>query len=141
MVSTAIEARRTLQQAGFDVGVVSARFVKPLDAELIEELLRSGKPLIITEDHSAIGGLGTAVMQLAASRGWPTNRIVHLAMPADDLVAHASRARQLSVCGLDGRSVVAATARAIDPAWTELRSASLAQATSSSSATAVRVAQ
>lgn len=142
MVSTAVDAQRTLQHAGFDVGVVSARFVKPLDAELIGELLQSGKPLIIAEDHSAIGGLGTAVMQLAVSHGWPTNRIVHLAMPADELVPHASRPSQLSMCGLDARSLVAATARAIDPSWNESRATSAStQATSSSSSSTMRVAQ
>ncbi|MEX2501711.1 MAG: transketolase C-terminal domain-containing protein, partial [Trueperaceae bacterium] len=51
------------------VGVVDARFVKPLDADLIVRLARSGAKLVTIEDHTLPGGFGSAVAELLSDRG------------------------------------------------------------------------
>jgi 1-deoxy-D-xylulose-5-phosphate synthase len=53
------------------VGVVDARFVKPLDEALILRLARSGAQLATIEDHALPGGFGSAVAELLADRGVP----------------------------------------------------------------------
>ncbi len=57
-----------LAAAGDDprVGVVNARFVKPLDHAVLEALARSQRALITVEDHTIVGGLGSAVAEALA---------------------------------------------------------------------------
>lgn len=54
-----------LEAAGEDprVGVVNARFIKPLDENMLRKLAKDAKAFVTVEDHTVIGGLGTAVME------------------------------------------------------------------------------
>ena len=51
------------------VGVVNARFIKPLDTDLLLKLARSAKALITAEDHTLPGGFGSAVLEALADAG------------------------------------------------------------------------
>jgi 1-deoxy-D-xylulose-5-phosphate synthase len=68
------------------VGVVNARFVKPLDRELLLRLARSGARLITAEDHTVDGGLGSAVAEALADAG-VTATLLRLGIP-DVAVPH-----------------------------------------------------
>lgn len=59
-VDDALEATRDLP----NVGVVNARFIKPLDETMLLDLAQKAKALITVEDHSATGGLGSAVAEV-----------------------------------------------------------------------------
>jgi 1-deoxy-D-xylulose-5-phosphate synthase len=108
MVAPALAAAADLRErAGFDVGVTNARFVKPLDVTAVGNLLASGKPLLVVEDHARIGGLGSAVLELAADRGLETSAVRLRGIP-DRFIAHASRADQLAEVGLDGPGIARA---------------------------------
>src|SRR5690606_27405305 len=52
-----------------DVGVVDGRFVKPLDAGLLLELAAQARALVTVEDHTVVGGLGSAVLETLAEGG------------------------------------------------------------------------
>jgi 1-deoxy-D-xylulose-5-phosphate synthase len=104
MVEPALEAADILQQEGIAVAVISARFAKPLDTPLIGRLIALGKPVLCVEDHSVIGGFGSAVMELASSRGLNAAN-VRIAGLADRFIGYASRQQQLSECGLDETSL------------------------------------
>jgi 1-deoxy-D-xylulose-5-phosphate synthase len=108
MVEIALEAAGILQQRdAVAVGVVNARFAKPLDAGLITRLITSGQPLVVCEDHAAIGGFGSAVLELAASRGLDASGVRLMGLP-DRFIAHASRQQQLAEAGLDAEHLAAA---------------------------------
>jgi 1-deoxy-D-xylulose-5-phosphate synthase len=62
------------------VGVVNARFVKPLDRELLLRLARSGAKLITAEDHTVDGGLGSAVAEALADAGVSAS-LIRLGIP------------------------------------------------------------
>lgn len=73
-------------QYGISIGVVNARFVKPLDKELLIEHAKNIKLIVTIEDHVVAGGFGSAVLetlqeeniQLPVERiGWPDNFIAH----------------------------------------------------------------
>jgi 1-deoxy-D-xylulose-5-phosphate synthase len=64
-VGYALEATRGLP----DVGVVNARFIKPLDERLLLDLADRSELLISAEDHSLQGGLGSAVAELLSDKG------------------------------------------------------------------------
>jgi transketolase len=68
MVSIALEAKAILETAGLDVGVINVSTIKPLDGEAI--LAAAGlAPLIVTaEEHSIIGGLGSAVCEFLSEK-------------------------------------------------------------------------
>ncbi len=60
-----------LQAAGShpNVGVVNARFVKPLDEALLVSIGRSAQTIVTVEDHTVVGGLGSAVLEALAAAG------------------------------------------------------------------------
>jgi 1-deoxy-D-xylulose-5-phosphate synthase len=83
-----------LDAAGDDprVGVVDARFVKPLDEALILRLARTGARLVTIEDHNLPGGFGSAVAELLSDHGVPA-RLTRLGVP-DVVVPHGDPAGQ-----------------------------------------------
>ncbi len=61
MVSRALEAKEILYKEGIDVRVVDIHTIKPIDKELILKCAKETEKLISIEDHSIIGGLGSAI--------------------------------------------------------------------------------
>jgi 1-deoxy-D-xylulose-5-phosphate synthase len=99
MAGEALKAADLLAAKGRSVGVINARFAKPLDEAVIGAAL-AGHPLAVTiEDHYLTGGFGSAVLEFAAERGGTKARIVRLGAP-DRFVPHATRRRQLEMLGL-----------------------------------------
>jgi 1-deoxy-D-xylulose-5-phosphate synthase len=106
-VVDAMEAATELEADGLSVGVVDARFCKPIDGEMLQRELSSSRPILTIEDHSLQNGFGTAVLEYAAIHGLPTDHITRLGIP-DRLIGHASRAEQLAEVGLDATGLVKA---------------------------------
>ena len=65
-VSEAIKAQEKLAQEGINIRVVDIHTIKPIDKELIVKCAKETKKLISVEDHSIIGGLGTAIAEVLA---------------------------------------------------------------------------
>lgn len=99
LVSCAVQAARSLQEEGLDVGVVNARFVKPVDEEVIARAARTGF-VITVEENTSVGGFGSAVLEAAARRGLDTTRFRVLGLP-DAFVEHGDRDELLADAGLD----------------------------------------
>jgi transketolase len=62
MVYQSIKAAEILQNKGISVSVVNMHTVKPLDTDAIDEAALKG-PVVTVEEHSAVGGLGSAVAE------------------------------------------------------------------------------
>lgn len=84
----------------YRVAVYDARFAKPVDEELIRAALSRGIPVLTIEEHSPIGGFGSAVLESASEMGLDASRVVRLAMP-DAWVRQDGRSQQLAETGLD----------------------------------------
>ena len=69
MVPTAIAAVSTLVEAGLDVALVDVPVIKPLDIETVIEVASCAQAVITAENHSIIGGLGSAVAEAMAEAG------------------------------------------------------------------------
>lgn len=79
MVHESLEAAKLLEQAGISVGVINMHTIKPLDVAALETALRRAKLLVTVEEHSVIGGLGSAVAEYkAAKRQAPPQLILGL---------------------------------------------------------------
>ena len=107
MVSTALEVAHDLARRGVEVGVVDARFAKPIDEELLGRHLARFRHVVTLEDHQRAGGFGSAVLEAAARArvdGRPASVRV-LGIP-DRYVDHmTTREEQLASAGLDAASV------------------------------------
>ena len=68
MVYPAMEAAKASENQGFPVAVYNFHTVKPLDKALLEKLGATAKAIITVEEHSVIGGLGSAVCEYYADR-------------------------------------------------------------------------
>lgn len=78
-VSEALKAQELLKERGFDVRVVDIHTIKPIDRELIVKCAKETDKIITVEDHSIIGGLGTAVCEVLAEE-YPT-KVIRLGIP------------------------------------------------------------
>ena len=67
-VSEAIKAQKELKEKGIDVRVVDVHTIKPLDKEMIIKCAKETKRLISIEDHSIIGGLGSAIAEVLTEK-------------------------------------------------------------------------
>lgn len=99
----AVEAAR----ARGNIAVLDPRFVTPLDAEAFELAARSGRILVV-EEGTRHGGLGSGVLELAAEAGWQV-RIRQLALP-DAFIRHGDARVQRAELGLDSQGI----GRAVD---------------------------
>lgn len=103
----AITALEAAARCDAKVAVYDARFAKPVDTDLIRDLLSRHIPIVTIEDHSIIGGFGAAVLEAAQSMGLDTSGITRLGLP-DRWVHQDSRAKQLAEVGLDAAGITAA---------------------------------
>lgn len=79
--------------------LVNMRFVKPLDADLINEMARTHKLLVTVEDNAVAGGAGSGVNELLLATGKPAV-ILNIGLP-DRYIEHGSRQDCLAAAGLD----------------------------------------
>ena len=63
-----MDVAEQLATEGWSVGLINARFAKPLDRELILDNARSKKLIVTLEESIAAGGFGSAVLELIAER-------------------------------------------------------------------------
>ena len=68
-VQEAIEAAEKLENDGLSVAVINAASIKPLDIQMIKEMAARTHCIITAENHSIIGGLGSAVSEVLAEAG------------------------------------------------------------------------
>ncbi len=61
IVYAALSAREILAQEGYRVGVVNARFIKPLDSDLLRVVAQETNAIITCEEHAVAGGFGSAI--------------------------------------------------------------------------------
>jgi len=110
-VYPALEAARLLAVEGVRATVVNARFVKPLDRELILAAASRTGRLLTVEENALQGGFGSAVLELLEAAGRYDVRVKRLGIP-DRFVEHGTQARLRADLGLDA-SGIAAAARAL----------------------------
>ena len=104
MVKTALEVRSRLREAGYSCTLVNARFVKPLDEELLRRLAAEHKLVATLEENVLSGGFGEHVTQYLNQCGTDA-RIVNIAIP-DEYVEHGNVDILRKETGIDADSIV-----------------------------------
>jgi 1-deoxy-D-xylulose-5-phosphate synthase len=104
-VTTALAAASLLADAGLELAVVDARFVKPLDAELLgSEAVRTAR-VVTLEENALQGGFGSAVLECLAERGINVP-VLRLGLP-DHFIEQGSQGELRQRYGLDAAGVAA----------------------------------
>jgi 1-deoxy-D-xylulose-5-phosphate synthase len=106
------QAAATLRAEGMDVGVINARFIKPLDNETVLRAIEQANVVITVEEGALPGGFGSAVLEAAADAGISTAHIRRLGVP-DRYIEHGERNELLADLGLDATGIAAAARDAI----------------------------
>jgi len=107
LLGECLVAGQRLRGQGLDVGVVNARFVKPLDAGVIERALCQNGFVVTVEEGCLAGGYGSAVLEAATDAGRNVQRLRRLGLP-DRFIEHGERRALLADVGLDADGVVQA---------------------------------
>lgn len=103
LVWEALQAAQILSERGIEIAVIDARFVKPLDVELLDDCFQNFPHIFTLEENTLCGGYGSAVMEYAAAKRLRPV-VTPIAVP-DRFISHAQIAQQRSECGLDAESV------------------------------------
>lgn len=98
MVTPAEETAELLAAQGLDVGVINARFVKPLDTACILDAAKASGALITMEENVLAGGFGSAVLEAVSDAGMQTP-VLRLGLP-DAFIAHGDTGRLKDDVGL-----------------------------------------
>ena len=106
MVAPALEAARNLKEdEQIDAAVVNARFVKPLDAELILEMIeRCGNKVLTVEEHVLQGGFGSAALELLQDQYTDRCLVRRLGLP-DTYIEHGPQSSLRRKYGLDAEGI------------------------------------
>lgn len=103
MVETAVEVRERLQEFGYDVSLINARFVKPLDEETLEEIMQEHTLVVPMEEGVITGGFGQAVA--AWYQGKKDIMVCPVALP-DCFIEHGSVSVLKKKYGMDAEGIV-----------------------------------
>ena len=106
-VKAALEAASRLQSQGVEASVVNARFLKPLDSELICSLAVDCPRLISVEENALQGGFGSAVLELLEEKGMTGVEVKRLGIP-DVFVEHGAQEFLRHKYGIDAEAIVQA---------------------------------
>ena len=99
----AASAVRDLRNDGLNVGHYDMRFAKPLDEELLQEVLNKYPKIITVEDGTVLGGFGSAVLEFANQYSCK-NEIQILGIP-DKIIEHGSPKELHRECGYDAQAI------------------------------------
>lgn len=86
MVETAIQVKDYLAEAGLPATVVNARFIKPLDTDMLDALAEKHNMIVTMEENVLRGGFGEAVSDYYMTKGLPVF-VKHVGIP-DVFVEH-----------------------------------------------------
>lgn len=106
-VQTARQAAFTLdEQYGISSTVVNTRFVKPLDEELLFELIDQHQLIVTIEDHVIAGGFGSAILEFMADNDLTAARKILRLGIGDFFVEHGTQKELYNLCGFDVTALV-----------------------------------
>ena len=103
MVKTAEAVRHRLKEIGYSCTLVNARFVKPIDTDVVKELAKDHRLIVTLEENVRSGGYGEKVRDYVQEQEIPVH-VLTIALP-DEYVEHGNVALLYEEVGIDAESV------------------------------------
>ncbi|MBK7641971.1 MAG: 1-deoxy-D-xylulose-5-phosphate synthase [Planctomycetes bacterium] len=116
LVNQALEAHERLAASGLHVGLVDARFAKPIDSELLARHAQKYRWIVTLEEHQRAGGFGSAVLEALNQVPGAPPRVRLLALPDRFLEHRTTREEQLADAGLDAEGIERSVRSLLTPA-------------------------
>jgi 1-deoxy-D-xylulose-5-phosphate synthase len=96
-------ARKVIAAEEYNVTLVNARFIKPLDEVLLSQLLDTHEAVLTLEEGAAAGGLGSQVSMYLKSNGH--EQLFHALHLPDSFIEHGTRSQLMEIAGLSPRHI------------------------------------
>lgn len=103
MVKIAEQVRKNLKEIGYSCTLVNARFVKPIDTEVLDMLSADHKLLVTMEENVRSGGYGEKIMDYVVEQELPV-KLLNISLP-DEYVEHGNVALLYEEVGIDAQTV------------------------------------
>ena len=103
MVKTALAVREALQLKGYACSIINARFVKPIDTEILNEAVKDHSLIVTMEENVASGGFGEKVREYLDESGYQGS-LLTISIP-DEYVEHGNVAILREEVGRDAYSI------------------------------------
>ena len=121
MLQQAIAAAELLKRDGLNVAIINARFIKPLDMQMLTKVFDECRFVVTVEEGALMGGFGSAVLETACEQGWDTRIMRTLGIP-DRFIEHGDRNELLADAGIDPAGI-AKTCRALSEKYSDAQHA------------------
>ena len=115
MVQTALFVDELLQRKGIDATIVNARFVKPIDTDMVDTLLKDHRMIVTMEENVLCGGFGEHVLSYV-QQTCPGIRVLPVALP-DSYVEHGNVDLLKKEVGIDAETI----ADTVSAAWNQYK--------------------
>ncbi len=115
MVQTALFVDELLQREGIDATIVNARFVKPIDTDMVDTLLKDHRMIVTMEENVLCGGFGEHVLSYV-QQNYPGIRVLPVALP-DSYVEHGNVDLLKKEVGIDAETI----ADTVSAAWDQYK--------------------
>ncbi|AIF51506.1 1-deoxy-D-xylulose-5-phosphate synthase [Pelosinus sp. UFO1] len=106
MVEPCQSASKLLASKGISAGVVNARFIKPLDEQIIRKLSRDVGVIVTVEENTLTGGFGSAVLEYINTQSFNWVKVLRLGFP-DKFIEQGARTQLLEKYGLTAEAIAA----------------------------------
>ncbi|MCC0644636.1 MULTISPECIES: 1-deoxy-D-xylulose-5-phosphate synthase [unclassified Clostridioides] len=103
MVKHALEAKEILLEEGINPTIVNARFLKPMDEELLHALFKNHKNVVTVEDNVITGGFGSRISRFIIDNGYKVN-ILNIAIP-EEFIKHGNADELYNFVGLSPKCI------------------------------------
>lgn len=104
-VYPSLEAAHQLAEQGIEAEVINARFIKPLDKDLLVDKIKKFKKVVTVEEQVLSGGFGTAVLELINEEQLEGIFLKRIGLP-DSFIPHGSQEMMRSLYGIDTSGIV-----------------------------------
>ena len=81
MVFESLKAAKILKEKGIRSSVIDMHTLKPLDNDAIKKSAEKTRLMVTVEEHNITGGLGSAVAEIMAEKGFSSNKLVRIGLP------------------------------------------------------------
>ncbi|MCC0672911.1 1-deoxy-D-xylulose-5-phosphate synthase [Clostridioides sp. ES-S-0145-01] len=103
MVKHALEAKEILLEEGINPTIVNARFLKPMDEDMLHTLFKNHKNVITVEDNVITGGFGSRISKFIIDNGYKVN-ILNIAIP-EEFIKHGNADELYNFVGLSPKCI------------------------------------